>query len=207
VLWRGLSYSRRLVGAAETSTQARADLAAVLAFSGLVTEVGTSSSPSIEEFLELAEVSEGAPAAGAEGDRGREEVHVLTAHAAVGLEFDTVVVAGAAELALFRLMQGPPAVEEIVREYLRDVDLVLTEGFKEGPAPKIEINRAAQDLDLLCGPGDHLIAVVTDRNLPVEVPIFGLDAIEPLADFLEAGYLGVGGRMGSVRGDEPWVNR
>jgi superfamily I DNA/RNA helicase len=96
VLWRGLSYSRRLVAAAETSMQARVDLAAVLAFSRLVAEVGTSSSPSIEEFLELAEVSEGAPA-GAEGDRARDEVRVLTAHASVGLEFDTVIVAGAVE--------------------------------------------------------------------------------------------------------------
>jgi superfamily I DNA/RNA helicase len=96
-LWQGLSYSRRLVAAAETSTQARVDLAAVLAFSRLVAEVGTSSSPSIEEFLALAEVSEGAPAAGTEGDRGRDEVRVLTAHAAVGLEFDTVMVAGAVE--------------------------------------------------------------------------------------------------------------
>jgi superfamily I DNA/RNA helicase len=96
VLWRGLSYSRRLVAAAETSVQARVDLAAILAFSRLVAEVGTSSSPSIEEFLELAEVSEGAPA-GAEGDRARDEVRVLTAHAAVGLEFDTVMVAGTVE--------------------------------------------------------------------------------------------------------------
>ncbi len=126
-------------------------------------------------------------------------------HARAGAR--AVVVAGAAELAFFRPMEGPPALEGIVREYLHDVDLVLTEGFKEGPAPKIEINRAAQDLDLLCGPGDHLIAVVTDRDLPVEVPAFGLDAIEPLADFLEARYLGVGGRRGGVRGEESWVNR
>jgi superfamily I DNA/RNA helicase len=97
VLWRGLSYSRRLVAAAETSMQARVDLTAVLAFSRLVAEVGTSSSPSIEEFLELAEVSEGAPATGADGDRERDEVRVLTAHAAVGLEFDTVMIAGAVE--------------------------------------------------------------------------------------------------------------
>ncbi len=118
-----------------------------------------------------------------------------------------VVVAGAAELAYFRPMEGPPALEAIVREYLHDVDLVLTEGFKEGPAPKIEINRAPQGLDLLCGPGDHLIAVVTDRDLPVDVPIFGLDALEPLADFLEGRYLGVGGRWGGVRGEDSWVNR
>jgi superfamily I DNA/RNA helicase len=97
VLWRHLPYSRRLVDAAETSTQARADLAAVLAFSRLVAEVGASSSPSIEEFLSLADVSEGAPSTGPHDYRGRDEVQVLTAHAAVGLEFDTVMVTGVVE--------------------------------------------------------------------------------------------------------------
>ena len=126
-------------------------------------------------------------------------------HARAGAR--AVVVAGAAELALFRPLEGAPPLEAIVREYLHNVDLVLTEGFKEGPAPKIEINRAAQDLDLLCGPGDHLIAVVTDRNLSVDVPIFGLDAIEPLADFLAARSWEVGERWSGVRGEESWVNR
>ena len=105
-------------------------------------------------------------------------------HARAGAS--AVVVAGAAELALFRPMQGPPQLEAIVRDFLPDVDLVLTEGFKEGPAPKIEINRSAQGLDLLCGPSDNLIAVVTDRPLAIGVPVFGLDTIEPLAGFIEA---------------------
>lgn len=108
-------------------------------------------------------------------------------HARAGAR--AVLVAGAAELALFRPVEGPPALEQIVRDYLADMDLVLTEGFKEGSAPKIEVNRAAQGLDLLCGPGDNLIAVVTDRTLDVGVPVFGLDGSEPLADFIEARFL------------------
>ena len=102
-----------------------------------------------------------------------------------------VVVVGAAELAFFRPVEGPPHLERIVRDFLGDMDLVFTEGFKEGPAPKIEVNRAAQGLDLLCGPGDNPIAVVTDRMLAVDVPAFGLDAIAPLAKFLEERFLAV----------------
>ncbi len=108
-------------------------------------------------------------------------------HARAGAR--AVVVAGAAEVALFRAVQGPPRLEDIVRDFLADMDLVLTEGFKEGPAPKIEVNRAAQGLDLLCGPGDNLIAIATDRDLRLEVPVFGLDAIEPLAALIEARFL------------------
>ena len=110
-------------------------------------------------------------------------------HARAGAR--AVVVAGAAELAFFRSVEGPPDLAQIVRDYLADMDLVLTEGFKEGPAPKIEVNRAAQGLGLLCGPGDNLIAVVTDRAVAAAVPVFGLDAIEPLAAFIESRYLAV----------------
>ncbi len=72
---------------------------------------------------------------------------------------------------------------------LFDVDLILTEGFKSGPMPKIEVNRATQGMPLLCGPEDHLVAVVTDRDLPLSVPRFGLEDVGPLADFIERGFL------------------
>jgi len=72
---------------------------------------------------------------------------------------------------------------------LFDVDLILTEGFKSGPMPKIEVNRAAQEMPLLCGPQDHLVAVVTDRDLPLSAPRFGLEDVAPLADFIEREFL------------------
>jgi len=72
---------------------------------------------------------------------------------------------------------------------LRGVDLILTEGFKSGAMPKIEVNRRAQQVPLLCGPGDHLVAVVSDWDTGARVPHFGLEAVAPLADFVEEGYL------------------
>jgi len=66
---------------------------------------------------------------------------------------------------------------------------VLTEGFKSGPMPKIEVNRAAQDAPLLCGVEDRLVAVVTDRPLEVPVPRFGLEDVAGLADFVEREFL------------------
>ena len=57
------------------------------------------------------------------------------------------------------------------------------------PTPASRLPRrggVAQGLDLLCTRGDNLVAVVTHRPLIVDVPAFGLDAIAPLADFIEA---------------------
>ena len=69
------------------------------------------------------------------------------------------------------------------------VDLVLTEGFKSGPMPKFEVNRLAQQAPLLCGPADHLAAVVSDWDTGAPVPHFGLEAVASLADFIEQSYL------------------
>jgi hypothetical protein len=68
------------------------------------------------------------------------------------------------------------------------MDLVLTEGFKSGALPKIEVNRQAQQSPLLCGPADRLVAVAADWDTGAPVPHFGLEEIAALADFVEREY-------------------
>lgn len=97
VLWRELPYSRRLVAAADVSHEARTDLEAVVAFARAVEDAGESADPSIESYLGAVEIAEGGPELAGRSDRGRDVVQVLTAHATIGLEFDTVVVVGAVE--------------------------------------------------------------------------------------------------------------
>ena len=101
------------------------------------------------------------------------------------------VVALASRDTLFIVGETPAEwpLQQIAHQALFDVDLILTEGFKSGPMPKIEVNRAAQNLSLLCGPEDHLMAVVSDCELPVSVPRFDLEEVGPLADFIEGKYL------------------
>ena len=93
---------------------------------------------------------------------------------------------------MFFVVRDSPAgltLEAIAHLALFGMDLVLTEGFKSGPMPKIEINRQAQASPLLCGSMDHLVAVVADWNTGAPVPHFGLDDVSPLADFIEREYL------------------
>ncbi len=88
---------------------------------------------------------------------------------------------------LFVVRESPPglSLEALVHRSLFGVDLVLTEGFKSGPMPKIEVNRRAQQAPLLCGPADRLVAVVADWDTGASVPHFGLEDVAPLADFIE----------------------
>lgn len=100
-----------------------------------------------------------------------------------------VVLSSARQVALIRDVEAEITVDEAVEKLLGRVDLVLTEGFKEGNKPKIEVNREAQGVPLLCGPEDNLVAVVTDRNLDQGVPRFGLDDIVAIVDLIEKKFL------------------
>lgn len=97
VLWLELPFAADLVERAETDHHALVDLDAVVELSDAVASAGAAADPSTEGFVLSLGAAEGAPnlAAGEEG--AHDEVHVLTAHAAAGREFDTVVVLDALE--------------------------------------------------------------------------------------------------------------
>jgi molybdopterin-guanine dinucleotide biosynthesis protein B len=65
-------------------------------------------------------------------------------------------------------------------------DVIITEGFKHGPYPKIEVFRpdATGDSVPLCLSDPQLLAVISDRTVACEVPVFGLDDLQPVADFI-----------------------
>ncbi|MFB3819155.1 MAG: molybdopterin-guanine dinucleotide biosynthesis protein B [Candidatus Methylomirabilales bacterium] len=100
-----------------------------------------------------------------------------------------VSLASREELFLIRDVPQEPALAEIAHRLLFDVDIVLGEGFRSAPGPKIEVNRAALGVPLLCGAGDELVAVVADWATRAPVPHFGLEDTAPLAEFLERTFL------------------
>jgi len=74
-------------------------------------------------------------------------------------------------------------------DYFSDLDLVITEGYKGARKPKIEVVRAARHDDVLLRKDNYLVAVVTDADLKIEQPVFGLEDIDNLADFIAEKYL------------------
>lgn len=72
---------------------------------------------------------------------------------------------------------------EAILSRVRDVDLILVEGWKDGPFPKIGLSRAATGKGLP-GPADAYIALVTDQDISCPCPRFGFDDIEEIADFM-----------------------
>ncbi len=106
------------------------------------------------------------------------------AHAGV----DHVVLAGPDAAVHIRSFEEEPSLDSLL-SFIRDVDLILTEGYKRADTPKIEVSRAETGARLV-SERNSLIAVVSDQRRDLAVPQFGLGETAALADFVEAHLLG-----------------
>jgi superfamily I DNA/RNA helicase/RecB family exonuclease len=116
LLWRRLPCAARLVEAAEGSAGGRRELDAVLALSEAVARAGERADSSTGAFVELLEAGDEQLGLTASHSEPAEAVRVLTAHAAAGLEFDTVVVVDAVEGNFPSLSRPEPMFDPAVLE-------------------------------------------------------------------------------------------
>jgi molybdopterin-guanine dinucleotide biosynthesis adapter protein len=96
---------------------------------------------------------------------------------------DTVLVASPFGFAMIKNSREP-SLEEL-SAYMTDLDLVITEGYKHGDKPKIEVCRAATQKTPLYLDDGKLMGFVTDTAYTQDVPTFGLDDISQIADLIE----------------------
>jgi molybdopterin-guanine dinucleotide biosynthesis protein B len=71
---------------------------------------------------------------------------------------------------------------------MTDLDIVLTEGYRRGNAPKIEVSRRERSSTLMCR-SDELLAIVSNQHFDLNVPQYGLDDVADLVDLIEAHFL------------------
>jgi molybdopterin-guanine dinucleotide biosynthesis protein B len=101
----------------------------------------------------------------------------------------TTVVSSPHQLALVQDVDHDHSFEEIRDKFIRDADIILTEGFKVNDYPKIEVYREELRRDLLSKKEDGLIAVAADVKLDVEVPCFDINDAKMITDFIEKKFL------------------
>ena len=90
-------------------------------------------------------------------------------------------------LMMIRPLQKELNLAQIAQIFGEDYDLILTEGYKQDDAPKIEVHRKDNAPPLT--DVKKLFAVVTDEPLDTKVRQFVLDDIKPIADLLETGFI------------------
>jgi molybdopterin-guanine dinucleotide biosynthesis adapter protein len=90
----------------------------------------------------------------------------------------------------FQIVKQVPnelTVDELARNLGEEYDLILTEGFSRGNAPKVEIHR--KEAGPLLEVATNLLAVLTDEPLEIETPQFGLDDVQGIAKLIEEKYI------------------
>jgi len=94
-----------------------------------------------------------------------------------------VVLATARRWALIHeLREEPEPPLEAILAKLEPVDLVIVEGFKRFPQPKIEVHRRERGTPLLAREDPTIVAVASDEPLPhAPVPVLHLDDVEAIA--------------------------
>jgi molybdopterin-guanine dinucleotide biosynthesis protein B len=124
-------------------------------------------------------------------------------HAAGGFELDTpnkdswrlsqagsevAAVSAKEKLAIIRHLENDTDPQTLAQYAGADCDLVLTEGFKQYPYPKIEVIRGETGAEPV-SPPEQLLAIVTDKPLDINVPQFTKEKVAEIADLIERKYL------------------
>jgi molybdopterin-guanine dinucleotide biosynthesis protein B len=98
-----------------------------------------------------------------------------------------VALVGANRWALIHDLEDEPApsLHDIVNR-MSPCDLVIVEGYKAAPIPKIEVRRSAQQDQRPLAPEDpNIVAIASDH--PTEhggLPLFALDDVQGIAGFI-----------------------
>ncbi len=96
------------------------------------------------------------------------------------------MVSSTSEIQIIKPVTQELTIDQLVHQLGEDYDLILTEGFSRGNAPKIEIHRKEG------GPlleNIEPLAIVTNEPLQTEAKQFAMDDIKGVADLIEGIFL------------------
>lgn len=110
-------------------------------------------------------------------------------HAAAGAPI--VALSSPRELVVTRPLESELEIDEIAATLIAmhgNVDLILTEGYKQAHKPKIEVSRQERGTEPVSRKTE-IIAIVSDHSTTLDVPHFDLDDAAGVADLIQARYL------------------
>jgi molybdopterin-guanine dinucleotide biosynthesis protein B len=96
-----------------------------------------------------------------------------------------VLVTSSRRWALMHELRGAkePSFEEQLK-HLSPCDLVIVEGFKFAPIPKLEVWRAETGEGMLHPNDPHIVAVASDARIETRLPLLDLNDPEKIAAFV-----------------------
>jgi molybdopterin-guanine dinucleotide biosynthesis protein B len=101
----------------------------------------------------------------------------------------STVIASPQQIALIEDTDRDLEIGELAERYIRNADIILVEGYKSNPYPKIEVFRAELKRDLLSSEQEGLMAVASDVPLDVKVPVMNINDVRAVVDLVETRFL------------------
>jgi molybdopterin-guanine dinucleotide biosynthesis adapter protein len=100
----------------------------------------------------------------------------------------TIAISSPWQLSVIMDVDHEVSIDRITADYYKNVDIIITEGYAKAGKPQIEVFRSeAHDTPLELG--GTRIAIVSDTALDLGVPLFDLNDIAGVADFVEDKFL------------------
>src|SRR6185369_2881429 len=95
-----------------------------------------------------------------------------------------VLVTSSRRWALMHELRGAPepTLQELIG-HITPCDLLLVEGYKREPIPKLEVYRSVTGESLLFPQDAHIVAVASDQSVDTRLPQFNLDDAPAIAAF------------------------
>jgi molybdopterin-guanine dinucleotide biosynthesis protein B len=104
-----------------------------------------------------------------------------------------VMIASARRWALIHEIEPGPGPDPSVADllaHMTPVDLLLIEGFKDGPHAKLEVHRSATGKPLLQPDDRNIVAIASDADIGatsgIQIPLLALEDTAAIADFVLA---------------------
>ena len=96
-----------------------------------------------------------------------------------------VLVTSSRRWALMHELRGAPepVLQDLVA-HIAPCDLLLVEGYKHEPIPKLEVYRSVVGESLLFPQDAHIVAVASDQHVDTLLPQFSLDDAPAIAAFI-----------------------
>lgn len=95
---------------------------------------------------------------------------------------EKVVVIGPSAFTIHQRCSTPPVLNDVLG-MINDVDLILLEGFKTEPVPKVVIIREEVQTEQI-EINSETLAVVSDIDFELEIPLFSFEQLDLLVDYL-----------------------
>ena len=100
---------------------------------------------------------------------------------------DIVSISSAKKMAIIENLEKEYTLEEMIKK-IKNVDIIITEGYKDGDKLKLEVFREEVG-EKLNSKDEDLFGIVTNKRFDKNIPQFQFHEIEKLVDLIEEKFL------------------